>query len=114
MNGQDLTEARRTSCRRDISIEAIAERDGWSCLYCRVPLTRAGRPGSVYHDDDDGVYYTLEEGFAFAERDHVLPTSRGGSDAPENIVLACSGCNSRKGARTPGEWLGSKPEEVFA
>jgi len=32
--------------------------------------------------------------------DHVLPRSRGGSTTWENCVLACVGCNSRKGDRT--------------
>jgi 5-methylcytosine-specific restriction endonuclease McrA len=35
--------------------------------------------------------------------DHLLPRSRGGSDAWANMVLACSTCNERKGNRTPEE-----------
>jgi len=38
-------------------------------------------------------------------RDHVFPRSRGGSEAPGNIVIACQSCNSAKGDRTPEEWL---------
>ncbi|MCK9366305.1 MAG: HNH endonuclease [Metallibacterium scheffleri] len=34
-------------------------------------------------------------------RDHVIPTSRGGRDAWENVVTACVACNLRKGSRTP-------------
>lgn len=34
-------------------------------------------------------------------RDHVIPTSRGGRDAWENVVTACVTCNLRKGSRTP-------------
>ena len=34
-------------------------------------------------------------------RDHVVPLSRGGRDAWENVVAACFHCNSRKGGRTP-------------
>lgn len=34
-------------------------------------------------------------------RDHVIPTSRGGHDAWENVVTACVACNLRKGNRTP-------------
>jgi len=37
-------------------------------------------------------------------RDHVLPISRGGSDAITNILPACKMCNLRKGARTLEEW----------
>ena len=32
-----------------------------------------------------------------ATEDHVLPRSRGGHRNRHNIVLACQGCNSRKG-----------------
>lgn len=35
--------------------------------------------------------------------DHLLPRSRGGTDAWNNLVLACVRCNDRKGARTPAE-----------
>jgi 5-methylcytosine-specific restriction endonuclease McrA len=33
--------------------------------------------------------------------DHVVPLSRGGSNGWSNIVCACTGCNKRKGGRTP-------------
>lgn len=36
-------------------------------------------------------------------RDHVLPTSRGGKDAWDNVVTACGACNHQKDARTPEE-----------
>ena len=38
--------------------------------------------------------------------DHVIPLSRGGSNWPENLCLACSECNLQKGALTPDEfWI---------
>jgi len=33
--------------------------------------------------------------------DHVIPRSLGGESAWENVVCACTRCNSRKGGRTP-------------
>lgn len=36
--------------------------------------------------------------------DHVVPSSRGGSNDPGNLLLACKKCNGIKGARTPAEW----------
>ena len=36
-------------------------------------------------------------------REHIKPRSRGGRDTWMNVVTACLGCNSRKGARTPEE-----------
>jgi 5-methylcytosine-specific restriction endonuclease McrA len=35
--------------------------------------------------------------------DHVLPKTRGGTYAWENLVSACPPCNRRKGGRTPQE-----------
>jgi 5-methylcytosine-specific restriction endonuclease McrA len=38
--------------------------------------------------------------------DHVMPISRGGSNGPENIVIACASCNLSKGAKMPSEFGG--------
>ncbi|MFY9558278.1 MAG: HNH endonuclease [Blastocatellia bacterium] len=35
--------------------------------------------------------------------DHILPRSRGGRTAAENLCAACFACNQRKGDRTPEE-----------
>ncbi len=35
--------------------------------------------------------------------DHVLPRSKGGDDSWENLITACSYCNTKKGNRTPEE-----------
>ncbi len=35
--------------------------------------------------------------------DHVIPRSRGGSDAWDNVVACCQKCNVKKGDRTPRE-----------
>lgn len=36
--------------------------------------------------------------------DHVIPLSRGGSDATENLVCACPSCNLSKNNKLPHEW----------
>lgn len=36
--------------------------------------------------------------------DHVVPLSRGGSNGPENLVIACPKCNMEKQAKLPHEW----------
>lgn len=55
----------------------VLRRDHHSCQYC----------GSTKH-------LTL---------DHVIPKSKGGGHSWDNVVTACSHCNSRKGDRTPPE-----------
>lgn len=38
--------------------------------------------------------------------EHILPTSRGGPDSPDNAVWVCKKCNSSKGGRRLYEWFG--------
>lgn len=59
-----------------LSRRAIFARDGGKCAYCHAPAETI---------------------------DHVLPRSRGGHHAWENVVAACARCNHTKGDRTPAE-----------
>ena len=61
---------------------AVAERDRWRCQYCGVELSPAGS----WHVD------------------HRVPVSRGGSDDPDNLALACTLDNLRKGDLTEPEY----------
>jgi 5-methylcytosine-specific restriction endonuclease McrA len=58
---------------------AIFRRDGYICRYC-------GRNGCT----DLTAYMILVP-------DHFIPTSKGGSPDPDNIVTACAICNNMKG-----------------
>lgn len=49
-------------------------------------------------------YYCHEKLSKTYHVDHVIPLSRGGSNGPENIVLACPHCNCAKNDRMPHEW----------
>ncbi len=60
-----------------VNRRGILRRDGNSCQYCGTNKN-----------------LTL---------DHVIPRSRGGRHTWENVVAACSECNSRKSNRTPSE-----------
>jgi 5-methylcytosine-specific restriction endonuclease McrA len=42
--------------------------------------------------------------------DHFIPLSRGGSNWPNNLVIACQPCNGSKAAKMPWEW---KPERFL-
>jgi 5-methylcytosine-specific restriction endonuclease McrA len=65
---------------RSLSRKNILVRDRFTCQYCQRTL------GSTE--------LTL---------DHVLPRSRSGETAWENLVACCHDCNNRKGSRTPEE-----------
>lgn len=68
------------------------EPDGvWRCRYCRIRVLPLDRLTIPWPD------------LPYPERDHVVPVSRGGSGAFENVAVACQGCNVRKGARLLSE-----------
>ncbi|HEX8680841.1 MAG TPA: HNH endonuclease signature motif containing protein [Ardenticatenaceae bacterium] len=53
----------------------VAKRAEHRCEYCRAPEVIFNVPFEV---------------------DHIIPTSRGGGDEPQNWALACRACNLRK------------------
>ena len=65
---------------RALSRKNILMRDRYTCQYCHKTLASAE--------------LTL---------DHVVPRSRSGETAWENLVACCHPCNNRKGNRTPEE-----------
>mgnify|MGYP001355667372 FL=1 len=65
----------------DMPVRDVAARQGGVCTYCGT---------------SDGPF----------DLDHIYPVSRGGSNEPSNLTLACASCNRSKGARTLREWLG--------
>lgn len=73
--------------------EALLASMGGRCAYCGCeldtrPLHQPGRDTS-----------------ACATIDHILPVSRGGTDAAANLTLACRRCNVAKGDRTAEEFV---------
>ena len=94
----------------------IANRDGgWVCHYCGIALVPAGTSyeDPEYHDEFETedfvtgnmipVWY-LKPGFQYANVDHKICRSAGGSDDLSNLVLACIVCNNARG---------TMPYEVF-
>ena len=58
------------------------------------------------YGEQEGVCVGCETHFPFRvmDVDHMLPSSRGGTDHPDNLQLLCSGCNRSKGSKTMAEW----------
>jgi hypothetical protein len=69
-------------------------RDGMSCRYCGVGV-------------ESGIILTL---------DHVVPVSDGGTNRTDNLITACSPCNSRRGAMSIDVWcksIGIDVESIY-
>ena len=86
--------------------------------YVRLPYNRVmacfpTRKHIFKRDNHECQYCTAKEDLTI---DHILPSSRGGSDSWENMVTACIKCNAKKGNRTPMEanmLLRSTPKKPF-
>ena len=52
-----------------------------------------------YRDLGKCQYCSKEVNIGSATLDHVIPKSRGGDHTWENLVIACSKCNGKKGSR---------------
>lgn len=63
-------------------VAAQYERQQGKCFYCDQEV------GDRYHVD------------------HVVPLLLGGSNGPENLVIACPECNIRKSAKHPMDFCG--------
>ncbi|MDE0240624.1 MAG: DNA methyltransferase, partial [bacterium] len=70
----------------------------------RLPNYRTHR--HRLYGEQEGVCAGCDTHFPFRvmDVDHMLPRSRGGTDAPDNLQLLCSGCNRSKGNKTMAEW----------
>ncbi|MEX1011938.1 MAG: HNH endonuclease [Balneolaceae bacterium] len=70
--------------------------------YIRIPYNRIvlSRRNIMRRDSHQCQYCGIGSNLTL---DHVMPRSRGGRDSWENLVTACTGCNVRKGNRTPDE-----------
>lgn len=73
---KSLLEAASGGIFTKTDIESLRKRQNGHCFYCNVRMTPEGK---------------LRETI-----DHKLAVSKGGSNAPENIVLACLECNMAK------------------
>lgn len=75
--------------RKQVTNTFLFARDQYRCQYC-------GRPGNELRPRES------------LTRDHVVPMSRGGRNVWQNVVTACSTCNTRKADRLPAE-IGMHP-----
>lgn len=68
-------------------VQRIADRDGWYCSWCGIPL--------AMEETDTRPAATL---------DHLITRMAGGSNRFENQVIACSPCNQDRGSQTAEQY----------
>jgi hypothetical protein len=78
----------------------LHERDGYHCRFCGIPLIRKAvrqRFCKLYPDLQIWGRKNIEQHAAFqamwAQYDHLVPHSHGGTNDLENIVVTCAPCN---------------------
>jgi 5-methylcytosine-specific restriction endonuclease McrA len=71
-------------------VQSQYARQAGLCFYCKRPVE------SLYHVD------------------HFVPLARGGSNGPENIVVACPACNMAKHDKMPHEFIPPSLRDVCA
>lgn len=83
--------------------------------YGRNHRARKRENGGTHTGEDVKAQYDRQKGKCFYcheklkgqyEVDHVIPLSKGGSNGPENLVVACMTCNRSKAAKHPMDFCG--------
>lgn len=110
----EVVEVRKGMYIRSVSAEFPFPSVIRLCGYIRVPFRSIilSRKNILKRDDQKCQYCGKKK--SDMTIDHILPRSRGGTDSWENLVAACTSCNSKKGCRTPDEAkmpLLSKPKK---
>lgn len=59
---------------------------------------------TLYEQSEDRCMYCGIRLFGEYHLDHIHPLSRGGTNWPENLAIACVRCNTSKNDRTLAEW----------
>jgi 5-methylcytosine-specific restriction endonuclease McrA len=79
---------------------ALIERDGHHCRFCGIPVIRSEvrrRVTDAYPKLNIWGVGNINQHAAFqtmwAQYDHVIPYTRGGSNEIDNLVVTCAPCN---------------------
>lgn len=89
---------RKVNVRRAKEQGSHTDKEWWAlvrlaerrCYYCNIETVA----------DLDKKFHRLA-----TQKDHLVPVSRGGSNAIENVVVSCRTCNQAKGTMTADEFF---------
>lgn len=95
--GKDIRLALRMP---DSRLKELLARDGYHCRFCGIPVIRRevrDRFRRLFPEEVPWSGCDPEKHAAFitmwAQYDHIVPHSRGGTNDPDNLVVACAPCN---------------------
>lgn len=102
--------------------KTVSTLKGREKIRAKVRRRRARANGSTHHHTSEDVLIAMgvQQNLCFYCQadvsikytvDHLTPLVRGGSDGPENIVIACASCNFHKADRTPEEFAAQMKHE---
>ena len=97
----DVLEEYDQAIHRDWLMPAVVRLTHW--IRPHNPPVRFSRQNVLLRDRWRCQYCGQRRPTAQLTFDHVLPRSRGGRTEWDNIVIACTRCNSKKAQRTPEE-----------
>lgn len=83
-----------TKYAKEKTFKRYIKKWGFICYFCGTEMTTAH------------ARMTQEENRRLATVEHKTPLSRGGTNNPDNLVLACLQCNMSKGNKTVNEYRG--------
>ena len=67
------------------------------CIACRRREEQRDLRAAIYSRDAFCCRYCLSSAGGVLTLDHIVPVSRGGTNAPSNLVTSCKKCNLAKG-----------------
>lgn len=78
----------------------LHERDGYHCRFCGLPVVRSetrkrissAYPGAVPWGKTNNSQHAAFQAM-WAQYDHVVPHSHGGTNTLDNLVVTCAACN---------------------
>jgi len=117
-------EGRRERTRRYYAANTNARKAGISAwqrknprkvaVYCAARRARLRTAAGSFTSDDIRLLFEQQDGCCFYcdgllgrgfHVDHKVPLSRGGSNWPSNLALACASCNTQKHTMTSEQYL---------
>lgn len=109
-------EGRREIVRRSVRLWRKRHPEEARCVSNKYRAARANAPGHYTADDIERISKDQRGRCAYCrckltaknrQIDHIIAIARGGSNWPSNLQMACSSCNSTKGAKHPVDFAQS-------